>query len=185
MAGRVAKHPIGISPTLPRSAKPAISQQWRAFFCWTGNLDSNGGLGQRGRAPEGVRLDPSPILPSRRGPSHRSLDMPKNIPEIEARQGGWGRHGFTILISALLLTAAAWGIAELYGEQAKTPSTEQGGGPASAGPASPSGDLVKSKTDTMNVEPVDQNPKVDRSPTPQSSTGGDQQGLQPAQPAAP
>lgn len=174
MADALPSTPLGFPPTLPRLAKAATSQQWRAFFVWAGNLDSNGGLGQRGRAPEGIRLDPLPILPSWRGPSHRSLDMPKNIPEMEARQGGWGRHGFTILISALLLTAAAWGIAELYGEQAKTPATEQGGVPASTGSDSPSGDPVKSKTDTMNVEPVDQNPKVDRSPTPQSSTGGDQ-----------
>jgi hypothetical protein len=60
--------------------------------------------------------------------------MTENIPDNKARQGGWGRHGFIILIAALLLTAIAWGIAELYGEQAKTPATEQGGSPASTTP---------------------------------------------------
>ncbi|PAP96654.1 hypothetical protein [Mesorhizobium wenxiniae] len=66
--------------------------------------------------------------------------MTENIPEKKARQGGLGRHGFTILIAALLLTAIAWGIAELYGEQAKTPATEQGGSPASTGRDAASGD---------------------------------------------
>jgi hypothetical protein len=112
--------------------------------------------------------------------------MTKIIPEKRARQGGWGRHGFTILISALLLTAIAWGAAELYGEQAKTPATQEAGGSAiSSGPNPAESNPVKSKTDNMNGEPVDPNPEVDKNPTPQSSTGGDQQGTQPAQPAAP
>lgn len=112
--------------------------------------------------------------------------MTHNIPEKRARQGGLGRHGFTILIAALLLTAIAWGIAELYGEQAKTPATQEGGGSTiSSGPNPAESDPVKSKTDNMNVEPVDKNPKIDKNPTPQSSTGGDQQGTQPAQPASP
>ncbi|MBB6412694.1 hypothetical protein HNQ71_005386 [Mesorhizobium sangaii] len=34
-----------------------------------------------------------------------------------------------ILIAALLLAFAAWGIAEIYGEMAKTPATEQGSAP--------------------------------------------------------
>ncbi len=42
--------------------------------------------------------------------------MPKIIPENEARQGRWGRHGLRILIAALLLVFVAWGIAEIYGE---------------------------------------------------------------------
>ncbi|TPK76141.1 hypothetical protein [Mesorhizobium sp. B2-4-17] len=41
-------------------------------------------------------------------------------------------------------------------------------------------DPVQSKSDP-NTQPVDQNPKVDKDPTPQTSTGGDQQGTQPAQ----
>jgi hypothetical protein len=105
--------------------------------------------------------------------------MTENIPDNKARQGGWGRHGFMILIAALLLTAIAWGIAELYGEQAKTPATEQGGSPASTDAMS--GDPVESKTDTMNSQPVDQNPEVDKNPAPQTGTGRDQQGTQPAQ----
>jgi hypothetical protein len=76
--------------------------------------------------------------------------MTNNIPEKKARQGGWGRHGFTILIGALLLAAIAWGIAEIYGEQAKTPATEQGGPSSSTGPDPVSGDPVTSETDTMN-----------------------------------
>jgi PBP1b-binding outer membrane lipoprotein LpoB len=46
-------------------------------------------------------------------------------------------------------------------------------------------DPVKSKTDTTNSEPVDKNPKTDTNTTPQTSTGGDQQGTQPTQPASP
>ncbi|TPK12760.1 hypothetical protein FJ872_20690 [Mesorhizobium sp. B2-5-9] len=46
-------------------------------------------------------------------------------------------------------------------------------------------DPVKSKTDTMNSQPVNKNPTTDTNPTPQSSTGGDQQGTQPTQPALP
>ncbi|TGQ77151.1 MULTISPECIES: hypothetical protein [unclassified Mesorhizobium] len=46
-------------------------------------------------------------------------------------------------------------------------------------------DPAKSKTDTVNSQPVDKNPKIDSNPTPQSSTGGDQQGTQPTQPTLP
>jgi hypothetical protein len=55
--------------------------------------------------------------------------MTKIIPENKARQGGWGWHGLRILIAALLLAFAAWGIAEIYGEMARTPATEQGSAP--------------------------------------------------------
>lgn len=86
----------------------------------------------------------------------------------------------------------AWGIAEIYGEQAKTPATqekpapqENSQAPASISPNPAQSDPVKSKTDNMNAEPVDKNPKVDKNPTPQSTTGGDQQGTQPSQPASP
>lgn len=40
------------------------------------------------------------------------------------------------------------------------------------------------KNDTLNSQPVDQNPKVEKNMTPQTGTGGDQQGTQPSQPAA-
>lgn len=46
-------------------------------------------------------------------------------------------------------------------------------------------DPVKSKTDTTNNQPVDKNPTTDTNPTPQTTTGGDQQGTQPSQPASP
>jgi len=39
------------------------------------------------------------------------------------------------------------------------------------------------KTDTLNSQPVDKNPQVDKDPTPETGTGGDQQGTQPSQPA--
>ncbi|TGV55041.1 hypothetical protein EN784_31695 [bacterium M00.F.Ca.ET.141.01.1.1] len=48
-----------------------------------------------------------------------------------------------------------------------------------------SADPAKSKTDTVTSQPVDKNPKVDSNPTPQTSSGGDQQGTQPTQPAKP
>ena len=109
--------------------------------------------------------------------------MTKEVSEKRARQGGWGRHGLMILIAALLLSAIAWGAAELYGEHVKTPATEQSGNaPPSSGPST-SSEPGQSNTDNGNT--VDQNPKVDKNPTPQSSTGGDQQGTQPAQPASP
>ncbi|MER9295130.1 hypothetical protein NKI38_01290 [Mesorhizobium sp. M0621] len=56
--------------------------------------------------------------------------MAKIIPENKARQGRWGWHGLRILIAALLLAFAAWGIAEIYGELVKTPATEQGSAPS-------------------------------------------------------
>jgi hypothetical protein len=46
-------------------------------------------------------------------------------------------------------------------------------------------DPNSSKTDTINSQPVDQNPQVDKDPTAKTSTGGDQQGTQPAQTANP
>lgn len=52
--------------------------------------------------------------------------MTKIIAQDKARQGRWGWHGLRILIAALLLAIAAWGIAEIYGRVAKTPATEQG-----------------------------------------------------------
>jgi negative regulator of sigma E activity len=109
--------------------------------------------------------------------------MTTNIPEKKARQGGLGKPVLGILVAALVLAAVAWGIAEMYGENIETPATQQQGAetPATSAPAAASGD----KTDNVNVEPADQNPKVDRDPTPRSSTGGDQPGTQPAQPAAP
>ncbi|MBZ9796351.1 hypothetical protein [Mesorhizobium sp. ES1-4] len=55
--------------------------------------------------------------------------MTKTIPENKARQGRWGWHGLRILIAALLLAFVAWGVAEMYGETAKTPATEQGNAP--------------------------------------------------------
>ena len=42
-----------------------------------------------------------------------------------------------------------------------------------------------SKTNAVSNQPPDQNPQVDKDPSATSSTGGDQQGVQPAQPAAP
>jgi negative regulator of sigma E activity len=107
--------------------------------------------------------------------------MTTNIPEKKARQGGLGKPVLGILVAALVLAAVAWGIAEMYGENIETPSTQQqGDAPAASAPAAASGE----KTDNVNVEPVDKNPQVDRDPTPRSSTGGDQPGTQPAQPAA-
>lgn len=55
--------------------------------------------------------------------------MTKIIPQDKARQGRWGWHGLRILIAALLLAIAAWGAAEIYGQMAKTPATEQGTAP--------------------------------------------------------
>ncbi|MGX8008956.1 hypothetical protein ACVDG8_008035 [Mesorhizobium sp. ORM8.1] len=46
-------------------------------------------------------------------------------------------------------------------------------------------DPNSSGTDTINSQPVDQNPQVDKDPTAKTSTAGDQQGAQPAQPANP
>ncbi|WP_033839103.1 hypothetical protein [Mesorhizobium loti] len=112
--------------------------------------------------------------------------MTKNISEKKARQGGLGRPVLGILLGGLFLAIIAWGIAEIYGEQAKTATTQSGTGTAATAAGDNPGetDPMKAKADEMNGQPVDQNPKVDRNPTPQSSTGGDQQGVQPAQPAA-
>lgn len=112
--------------------------------------------------------------------------MTKNISENRARQGGMGRPVLAILLGGLLLAVIAWGIAETYGVSAKTEATQEGSGSTAGSTGSNPGetDPMKAKSDT-NSEPVDQNPQVDKNPTPQSSTGGDQQGTQPAQPATP
>lgn len=44
-------------------------------------------------------------------------------------------------------------------------------------------DRTMQKNDTLNSQPVDKNPQVDKDPTPETGTGGDQQGTQPSQPA--
>lgn len=79
--------------------------------------------------------------------------MTENIPENKARQGGLGRPVLVVLVSGLLLAAVAWGVAEIYGEQAKTPASQQNS-EAAAPAATPS-----------NSQPVDQSPKVDKNPT--------------------
>ncbi|RWL42201.1 MAG: hypothetical protein EOR60_26500 [Mesorhizobium sp.] len=116
--------------------------------------------------------------------------MAHEIPEKKARQGGRGLPVLAVLICALVLAAIAWGIAEIYGEAAKTPATEEkpapqenSQAPSSASPNPAESDPAKSKADNMNVAPVDRNPEVDRDPTPRSSTGGDRPGKQPSQPA--
>ncbi|MBZ9763941.1 hypothetical protein LB553_24085 [Mesorhizobium sp. CA8] len=117
--------------------------------------------------------------------------MADDIPEKKARQGGRGLPVLAVLICGLVLAIIAWGIAEMYGEQAKTPATqekpapqENGQAPSTASPNPAEADPAKSKADNMNVAPVDRNPQVDRDPTPRSSTGGDQPGKQPSQPAS-
>nr|WP_244735381.1 hypothetical protein [Mesorhizobium sp. 113-3-9] len=59
--------------------------------------------------------------------------MTTNIPEKKARQGGLGRPVLGVLLAALFLAIVAWGVAEIYGENAKTPATQEYGG--SAAPA--------------------------------------------------
>ena len=44
-------------------------------------------------------------------------------------------------------------------------------------------DRDAAKTDTLNSQPADTNPQVDTDPTPQTGTGGEQQGTEPSQPA--
>jgi hypothetical protein len=41
--------------------------------------------------------------------------MSKIVSTDKARQGHWGRHVLIVLVAALLLSAVAWGIAEIYG----------------------------------------------------------------------
>jgi hypothetical protein len=45
-------------------------------------------------------------------------------------------------------------------------------------------DRDKQKTDTLNSQPADKSPQIDQDPTPETGTGGEQQGTQPSQPAA-
>ncbi|WP_199200681.1 hypothetical protein [Mesorhizobium sp. 113-3-3] len=106
--------------------------------------------------------------------------MANNVPENQARQGPLGRPVLVVLLGGLLLAVAAWGVAEIYGVVIKGPSTEQD----SKAPARTSQNPDKVDSGQTQSDSIDQNPKVDRNPTPQSSTGGDQQGVQPSQPAA-
>lgn len=41
--------------------------------------------------------------------------MSKIVSTDKARQGHWGRRVLMVLVAALLLAAAAWGAAEIYG----------------------------------------------------------------------
>ena len=41
--------------------------------------------------------------------------MTKIVSTDKARQGHWGSHLLVILVTALVLAAVAWGIAEFYG----------------------------------------------------------------------
>ncbi|RWC26056.1 MAG: hypothetical protein EOS27_26550 [Mesorhizobium sp.] len=66
----------------------------------------------------------------------------------------------------------------------KSPSNDQQSNQPPLSPNPASTDPVQSHSDDANSKPIDQNPKVDKDPTPSSSTGGDQQGMQPSQPAA-
>jgi hypothetical protein len=52
--------------------------------------------------------------------------MVKIIPENQARQGRWGRHGLRILIAAMLLVFIAWGVAEFYGQMIRPDAPNQG-----------------------------------------------------------
>jgi len=109
--------------------------------------------------------------------------MTDKISDNKARQGPLGLPVLVVLIAALLLAFAAWGVAEIYGVAIKTPSTEEQNTRTDTKPAVPT-DPSQSPSDVVNSQPTDRNPKVDKNPTPQSSTGGDQQGVQPSQPAA-
>ncbi|TPJ70615.1 hypothetical protein FJ471_09150 [Mesorhizobium sp. B2-7-1] len=111
--------------------------------------------------------------------------MANEVPTNKARQGRTGTHVLYILIGGLLLAGVAWGIAELYGEQAKSPSTQQPSQNSTAPASDTSSDPAMSKTDTVNGQPADQSTQVDRNPTPQSSTGGDQPRTPPSPPASP
>ena len=52
--------------------------------------------------------------------------MSKIIPAENARQGRGGGNVLKILVAALLLAFIASGVAEIYGEVIKAPTTEQG-----------------------------------------------------------
>ena len=49
----------------------------------------------------------------------------KVVAEDKARQGRWGWHALRILIAGLLLSFIPWGVVEFYGEQIKSPTTQQ------------------------------------------------------------
>lgn len=111
--------------------------------------------------------------------------MANEVPTNKARQGRTGTHVLYILIAGLVLAGVAWGIAELYGKQAKSPSTQQPGQNSPAPASETSSDPAMSKTDAVNGQPPDQTTQVEKNPTPQSSTGGDQPRTPPSQPASP
>ena len=111
--------------------------------------------------------------------------MANEVPTNEARQGRTGTHVLYILIGGLLLAGVAWGIAELYGEHAKSPSTQRPAQSSTAPASDTSSDPATSKTDTVNGQPADQSTQVDKNPTPQPTTGGDQPRTQSSQPASP
>jgi len=155
---------------------------------------SRTGTGSLRRKPSLAHLESNSVEPepiglrevvtrNRAAPSFPRYSMTDKISDNKARQGPLGLPVLVVLIAALLLAFAAWGVAEIYGVAIKTPSTEEQNTRTDTKPAVPT-DPSQSPSDVVNSQPTDRNPKVDKNPTPQSSTGGDQQGVQPSQPAA-
>lgn len=93
----------------------------------------------------------------------------------EARQGPLGRPILMVLIGGLLLAVVAWAAAEMFGE-----STDDG-----ATIANQTTDTGGQNTPSSNATPPTgnqptTNAPLDKSPTPQTGTGGDSQSKNPA-----
>nr|WP_246683319.1 hypothetical protein [Mesorhizobium sp. B2-1-3A] len=73
--------------------------------------------------------------------------MIQKIYENKARQGRLGRPVLFVLLGGLLLALIAWGIAETYGEKAKSPGTQEGRGSGTDSPGEPpaQNDPIKAK----------------------------------------
>jgi hypothetical protein len=89
----------------------------------------------------------------------------------EARQGPLGRPILRVLIGGLLLAVAAWGAAEMFGESTDDRATITNQETNTNGQNT----LPRSRDQPTTVAPVD------KSPAPQTGTGGDSQTKNPAE----
>lgn len=96
----------------------------------------------------------------------------------DARQGPLGRPILRVLIGGLLLAVAAWGAAEMFGESTDDRATITNQETDTGGQNTPSDNATPPSGD----QPTTAAP-VDKSPIPQTGTGGDSQTKNPAETA--
>lgn len=106
----------------------------------------------------------------------RDLDEPADLSDRdyaarEARQGRIGRPVLVVLLAGLALAMIAWAGAEFWGESLPGNDTETTQQAPAANSATSQENQVPT-IDSPNTSNTQQTPAVDRSPAPQSGSGG-------------